>query len=118
MKIAVSSVGPDITAPVDLISKEPKYWIIYDSFNHSFEVIDGYQPALSPADNLSAVSRIIEGADFIVTGRSASAGHFSDLPSEIGSAVNASLSVDGAIETLIKNISARLNDSDLDRQRH
>ncbi|MFZ5979438.1 MAG: hypothetical protein ACOYVF_02300 [Candidatus Zixiibacteriota bacterium] len=114
MKIAVSSVGPDITARVDLMSKEPKYWIIYDSFNHSFEVLDGYQPALSPSDHRISVGHIIEGADFIITSRSASADYFNELPAEIGSSVNTSLTVNDAIENLITSIGSSLNDSDHD----
>jgi len=41
MKIKVASRGHDITSRIDGSGNSPKYWIIYDSYDHSFQAVEG-----------------------------------------------------------------------------
>jgi|GEM_PF-4557557 len=90
MKIAISSKGPDITSPLELGSAEPHYWIIYDTGDHSFEVID----RLNRTDS--------EAADIIISGKKTFEHGMADTHFEIGKFPARSMSVEDVAQMVVK----------------
>ncbi len=53
VKITVASQGPDITAAAALDHRPPRFWIVYDTATHTYEVCDSGHIGRRPSEPIS-----------------------------------------------------------------
>lgn len=102
MKIAISSKGPDITSPIDLGLAEPNYWVIYDTGDHSFEVIDQLKRTDSEAKTPGPPNETLHAVDIIISGKKTLERSMADTHFEIGQFPARSMSVEDVTQMVVK----------------
>jgi predicted Fe-Mo cluster-binding NifX family protein len=70
MKIAIASQGPELSGAVDPRFGRARYFIIYDTVNDSWDVIDNSQNSeVAHGAGIQTAQRVVEaGAEMIISG--------------------------------------------------
>ena len=115
MKIAISSKGPDITSPLELGSTEPNYWIIYDTADHSYEVLDRFDNNDSSVQ--CAKDNYLQTVDIVISGKRISEPGMDDPHFEIGHFPATKMSVEDVAQMIVQEKSRERDQKQIPRQR-